>query len=220
MDAVECIRSRMSIRAFKPEPVPRDLLREVVETALWSPSYKNSQPWEVIVLSGEKKQALSKMMVGLLADGAEPTPDLPVPASWPPAEDARIRHLYQTRAEATGIDLNDPEIVRKSKKANFNFYFAPHAAYLLQEASLTPWSLFDLGLFAQSLMLAAHARGLGTVPQAFATDYAAQIKSFLAIPETKRLVLGISIGRPDGESPANSLRTERSPVEEFVTWME
>jgi nitroreductase len=143
-----------------------------------------------------------------------------VPRSWPPAEDARIRHLYQTRAEATGIDLNDPEIVRKSKKANFNFYFAPHAVYLLQESSLTPWSLFDMGLFAQSLMLAAHAKGLGTVPQAFATDYAAQIKSFLSIPDTKRLVLGISIGYPDGESPANQLRTDRSGTEELVKWLE
>jgi len=220
MDAVECIKGRMSIRAFKPDPVPRDLLREVVEIARWSPSYKNSQPWEVIILSGEKKKALSKMMVGLLADGAELTQDLPAPRSWPPAEDARIRHLYKTRADATGIDLNDPEIVRKSKKANFNFYFAPHAVYLLQESSLTPWSIFDMGLFAQSLMLAAHAKGLGTVPQAFATDYAAQIKSFLSIPETKRLILGISIGYPDGESPANQLRTDRSGTEELVTWLE
>jgi nitroreductase len=77
-----------------------------------------------------------------------------------------------------------------------------------------------MGLFAQSLMLAAHAKGLGTVPQAFATDYAAQIKSFLSIPETKRLILGISIGYPDGESPANQLRTDRSGTEELVTWME
>jgi nitroreductase len=79
MDAVECIKGRMSIRAFKPDPVPRDLLREVVDIARWSPSYKNSQPWEIIILSGEKKKALSKMMVGLLADGAEQTQDFPAP---------------------------------------------------------------------------------------------------------------------------------------------
>jgi len=141
-------------------------------------------------------------------------------AAWPAAEEARIAHLFRTRTEATGIDLNDPGIVRKSKKANFRFYNAPHAIYLFQDASLTPWSLFDLGLFAQSLMLAAHARGLGTVPQAFATDYARQIKNFLSIPETKRLIIGLSVGYPDESSPVNTLRTDRVATEEILRWIE
>jgi nitroreductase len=220
MDAIECIKNRMSIRAFKPEKVPKELLMEVVDIAKWSPSYKNSQPWEVIILSGAKKEALSKMMVELLEKGVEPTPDLPTPQFWPPAEEARINHLYKTRSEATGIDLKDPEVVRKSKLANFNFYYAPHAVYLFQDSSLTLWSLFDMALFAQSLMLAAHAKGLGTVPQAFATDYAEQIKNFLSIPETKRLVIGISIGYPDLESPINKFRTDRVETEKLVSWME
>ena len=220
MDAIECIESRMSVRAFKAEPVPRELLLKVIASAQWSPSYKNSQPWEVMVLSGEKKKALSALLVDLLKSGAETTPDLPVPRTWPAAEQGRIDHLYRTRMEATGIDLENPEIVKKSKKANFNFYFAPHAIYLYQDASLTPWSLFDLGLFAQTLMLAAHARGLGTVPQAFATDYARQVKEFLGIPQPKRLVLGISIGWPDRSSPANRMRTDRSETDGIVTWAE
>ena len=83
MDTMECIRSRMSIRSFKPEPVPKELLMEVVDTAKWSPSYKNSQPWEVIILSGEKKAALSKMVVGLCEGGADPSPDMADPRSWP-----------------------------------------------------------------------------------------------------------------------------------------
>jgi nitroreductase len=220
MDAIECIKKRMSIRAFKPERVPKDILMEVVNIAKWSPSYKNSQPWEVIILSGAKKEALSKMMVELLKKGVEPAPDLPRPQFWPSAEEARINHLYKTRAEATGIDLKDPEVVRKSKEANFNFYYAPHAIYLFQDSSLTLWSLFDIGLFAQSLMLAAHAKGLGTVPQAFSTDYAKQIKNFLSIPETKRLVIGISIGYPDLESPINKFRTDRVETEKLVSWLE
>lgn len=220
MDAIDCIRTRRSIRAFRKEPVPKEILMEVIDDARWSPSYKNSQPWEIMILSGAAKEALSKHMVELLESGAEPTPDMPEPHSWPEAEKARIDHLFKTRSEATGIDFSDPAVVRKSKKANFNFYRAPHAVYLFQDGSLTPWSLFDLGLFAQSLMLAAHARGIGTVPQAFATDYARQIKSFLSIPETKRLVLGISVGYPDESAPANAPRTDRAAAEELVIWNE
>jgi len=220
MDAVDCIRTRMSIRKFKPEPVAKDVLLEVFNIAKWSPSYKNSQPWEAILLSGAKKEALTNMLVALLENGASPCPDLPEPKSWPTPEKARIANLFRKRAEATGIDLTDPEVVKQAKRANFGFYGAPHGIYLFQDASLTPWSLFDLGLFAQNLMLAAHAMGLGTVPQAFATDYAPDIKKFLAIPGTKRLVLGISIGYPDLEAPVNKLHTDRMETEELVQWLE
>jgi len=219
MDAIECITTRMSIRKFKPEPVPEEVLLEVINVAKWSPSYKNTQPWEAIILSGEKKEALSKMLIGLLESGTEPRPDLEAPTSWPAAEGARIDHLFKTRAAATGVDLSDPANIKKGKKANFRFYGAPHAIYLFQEASLTLWSLFDMGLFAQSIMLAAHANGLGTVPQAFVTDYAQDVKKFLSIPETKRLVLGLSVGYPDMESPVNAFRTDRAQTDEIVKWI-
>ena len=220
MDAITCIKERMSIRAFTDKPVPRELLSEIIDTARWSPSYKNSQPWEVIVLSGKKKEELSDLLLNLLDQGEVAKPDLTAPTSWPDREQAQIDHLYAMRKEATGIDLNDPKIITVARKANFKFYKAPHAVYLYQDDSLSSWSLFDLGLFAQSLMLAAHARGLGTVPQAFVTDYAPQIKQFLNIPQSKRLVLGFSIGWPDLESPANQLRTERMATEDIITWLE
>ncbi len=216
MDAIECIKTRMSIRKFKPESVPDAILREVIDIARWSPSYKNSQPWECVILSGRKKEDLSRMMLELLEKDAAPCPDLPAPKSWPAAEQARINHLFQKRREVTGVDLAAPRIIRQTKKANFNFYGAPHAIYLLQDASLSLWSLFDLGLFAQSLMLAAHAKGLGTVPQAFATDYAREIKKFLAIPATKRLVLGLSIGYPDMTASVNAYRTDRAATDEII----
>jgi len=216
MDAIECIKSRMSIRKFKPDPVHDDMLIEIIEAAKWSPSYKNSQPWEVAIVSGEKKETLSKMLVELLEKNEPPCPDIPEPQSWPPAEKARIVSLMKMRSEQTGKDLNDPEVKRKAKIVNFNFYKAPHGIFLFQDASLSLWSLFDIGLFAQSLMLAAHAHGIGTVPQAFLTDYALYVKKFLGIPETKRLVLGISVGYPDLESPANKFRTDRVDRQELL----
>lgn len=220
MDAIECIRTRKSIRGFKPQPVAKEILSEILETAVWSPSYKNTQPWEVIILSGRKKEELSDLLVGLFEKGTPPCPDLPEPTVWPEAQNVRIADLYRKRAEASGIKLDDPEVLKKAKIANFRFYRAPHAIYLFQDASLTPWSLFDLGLFAQSLMLSAHAKGIGTVPQAFATDYAQDIKRFLNIPETKRLVLGMSIGYPDYDSPVNVFRTDRVDISGIVRWVE
>jgi nitroreductase len=219
MDAIECIKTRMSIRKFKPDPVPVDILLNVIDTAKWSPSYKNSQPWEVVIISGSKKEALTHLLVELLEKGVEPQPDLPAPVAWPPVIDARIDALMKKRSEITGKDLNDPEVRKKSKIANFRFYGAPHGIFLFQDTSLTAWSIFDIGLFAQSLMLAAHAHGLGTVPQAFLTDYAREVKNFLGISESKKLILGISIGYPDLESPVNAFRTDRVETAEIVRVM-
>jgi nitroreductase len=220
MDAIECIKTRMSIRKFKPEPVPKEALLDVIATALRSPSYKNSQPWEVAIVSGEKREALSNLLIELLGKGVEPRPDMPEPVSWPPENDSRIRENLIRRSEWFGVDLRDPEVRKRSKMANFRFYGAPHGIFLYQESSLPLWSIFDMGLFAQSIMLSAHAKGLGTVPQAFLTDYSGDVKRFLGIPESKRLVLGISIGYPDREDRANRYRSQRVDVTEIVKWIE
>ena len=220
MDAITCIKTRMSIRKFKPEPVPLEILKNVINTAKWSPSYKNTQPWEVVIVSGKKKEALSKILVELLEKNTKPAPDIPEPLSWPPAIEARITALMKKRSELTGVDMFSLEALRRAKLANFQFYGAPHGIFLFQDSSLTAWSIFDMGLFAQSLMLAAHAHGLGSVPQAFLTDYAQHVKQFLGIPESKRLVLGISTGYPDLASPVNKFRPERIETDEIVSVIE
>ena len=220
MDTMECIKTRRSIRKFTSKTVPRKDLEELIEIARWSPSYKNSQPWEAIILSGNKKKELSKILVNQLNDKKESSPDLVHPTSWPEREQKNINNLMAKRMELTGVDLGAPEMIVKAKKANFNFYYAPHAIYLYQNAALSEWSLFDIGLFAQSLMLAANAKGLATVPQAFATDYSKEVKECLGIPASRRLILGLSVGYPDMESPVNAYRTERLEIGEFCTYLE
>lgn len=157
MDVIECIKTRMSIRKFRPEPVPKDLLLNIIKTARWSPSYKNSQPWEIAIVSGDKKEALTKRLTELIEKGAELKPDMPVPMSWPPVIEARIKESLRKRSEKMGFDPGAPDYLKKAKIANSRFYGAPHGMFFFQDSSLTPWSILDMGLFAQSLMLAAHA---------------------------------------------------------------
>lgn len=220
MDTIECIMTRTSIRRFRPEPVPRDLLISIIETAMRSPSYKNSQPWEVAIVSGKKKEALTEILLNLLEKGDKTCPDLPEPIKWPEDIEERIKDHLMKRAEFLGIDITSPDAQKRAKRANFKFYGAPHGIFLYQDASLTEWSILDIGMFAQTLMLAAHARGIGTVPQAFLTDYAQEVKRFLGIPESKRLVLGISIGYPDMSDRTNSYRSNRVNVNEILRWIE
>jgi nitroreductase len=101
---------------------------------------------------------------------------------------------------------------------NFEFYGAPCAVFLFIDQSLGPWSIFDMGLFAQNLILAAHALGLGTCLQASVTNYADAIRQFLGIPESKQLIIGISIGYPDPDAKLNTYRAIKLKPEEFVKW--
>ncbi len=220
MDALECIRTRMSIRRFKPDPVPGELLMSIIETAMRSPSYKNSQPWEVVIVSGKKKERLTELLLNLLERDEQPEPDLPEPRTWPDNIERRIKDHLLKRSTFLGIDITSPEAQKKAKRANFRFYGAPHGIFLYQDSSLTEWSILDMGMFAQTLMLAAHACGLGTVPQAFLTDYSREVKRFLGIPDSKRLILGISIGYPDLEDRANSYRSDRVKLDEIMKWVE
>lgn len=220
MEAINCITTRSSVRKFSQDPVTEDVIREIVGAAQWSPSFKNSQPWEVVALSGSRKDALTAMLIELLDKKAESTPDLPAPKGWPESISLRIKELMAKRSAMAGFDLNSPESVLRSKKANFRFYGAPCGLFILQDASLGEWSILDAGMFVQSLMLAAHAKGLATVPQAYLADYARETKKFLDIPDNKRLLLGISIGYPGGFPDEAPPRPERAPLDSILKFIE
>src|SRR4030066_680769 len=108
MDAIECIKTRMSIRKFRPETVSREVLSEIIKTAQCSPSYKNSQPWEVAIVSGEKKEELSKALIELIEKDVPPQPDIPEPVSWPPHIEQRMAEHMRKRREKFGFKIADP----------------------------------------------------------------------------------------------------------------
>ena len=101
---------------------------------------------------------------------------------------------------------------------NFEFYGAPCALFLFMDSTLGSWSIFDGGLFAQSLSLATHAFGLGSCLQAALAGYPDAVRQFLGIPETKRLILGISMGYPDLEAKINTYHSTRVELGTFVQW--
>lgn len=172
------------------------------------------------MVSGRKKEALSALLVHLVESGNVPKPDIPAPKSWPQEIQLRIEAHIKKRAENSGIEHADPDYMKNNLIANFRFYGAPHAIFLFQDSSLSNWQILDMGMFAQSLMLAAHAKGLGTVPQAYLTHYSAELKKFLDVPASKRIVLGISIGYPDPKDKINNYRSDRVPVSEIVKWVD
>ena len=218
MELLEAIQTRHSVRAFKSTPVPDDVIHQILKAASNSPSYMNTQPWEVAVVTGTKRDELSRQLYELASSGVEPHPDIPLPKGWPPGLAQRAKSHNMKRLQLLGIRPDDEPKKRELLLANFKFYGAPCVLFLFMDKTLGSWSILDMGIFTQSILLAAHACGLGACPQATLTWYPDTVRKFLGIPESKLLVLGISIGYPDREAKINTYRSEKINPSNFVRW--
>jgi len=220
MGLLEAIKSRRSIRAFKPDPVPKEVLTELLDVARWAPSGANAQPWEFFVLTGEVLDKLHHTMVEKVPSGEimKPRPDI----------EMFVKHAKGPYAKRQGkffkqfLDLLEPEEgktkMQKWLEQSVSDYGAPALIIIVADKSAGGWFIFDTGLITQTIALAAQEYGLGTRILGDVTAFPEEMRRIASIPESKRVIIGIAIGYPDWESPLNSLRTEREPVEKLVTW--
>ena len=218
MEILEGLKTRRSVRAFKPKPIPRGVMKKILQAVSNSPSYTNTQPWEVAVVSGERKDELGRKLLDLAKAKAPTHPDLPVPKGWPPALEERSREHGARRLNTLGVARDDEERREQLRLMNFEFYSAPCVVFLFMEGSLGEWSIFDMGLFAQNLILAAHSLGVESCLQASVTNYAPDIKRFLGIAESKKLVICISMGYPDEKAKLNTYRSLKQKPDAFSKW--
>ncbi len=220
MEILEGIKTRRSVRAFKPNPISREVMKNILEAVSNSPSYTNTQPWEVVVVSGKKREELAGKLLELAKAKAPAHRDLPGPKGWPQAMEARSRDHGARRLNTLGVARDDEQGREKLRLMNYEFYGAPCAVFLFMDGSLGEWSIFDMGLFTQNLMLAAHAFGVESCLQASVTDYAPEIKKILGIEEGKKLVIGLSMGYPDEQAKLNTYRSLKQKADEYTKWCE
>ncbi len=220
MEALEGIKTRKSIRGFKRRPIAKAVMKKILQAASNSPSYTNTQPWQVAVVSGKKKDELAQKLLKLVTTRAPTNPDLPTPKKWPPALEERGRQHGARRLSTLGVARDDEKAREKLRIMNFEFYGAPCAVFLFIEGSLGEWSIFDAGLFTQNLILAAHSLGVESCLQASVPNYAVEIKKFLGIEESKKLVIAISLGYPDEKAELNAYRSLKLKPDQFTRWYE
>jgi nitroreductase len=218
MELLEGINTRRSVRAFRSDPVPNEVIEEILKAAGRSPSRSNTQPWEVAVVTGEKKERLSSILCEMANSGITPNPDLPSPGSWPEMLDRRANEHYAKRFEVLGVGPQDEQRKKELHLLNFQFYMAPCAMFLFTDGTPGSASIFDMGLFAQSIVLAAHSFDLGSCIQASAARYPDAVRQFLGIPKTKSLLVAISIGYPNLEAQVTAYRSSKINLNEFVRW--
>lgn len=217
MELTEAILTRRSIRAFEPRPVPRRALQEVMDIALWTPSFANTQSWEFCMVGDEKLEELRHKLVEAASATPDGTPDLP----WPALGESyatRRRQVGVTILSARGISREDRDKREAWGLLGVGFFDAPQAIIFYAEREFGPWAIFDAGAISLAVELAAHERGLGTVPQAAPARYPDVIRQVLGIPQSKTIILGMAIGYPSPDDPVNRFHREREPLETLVQW--
>lgn len=211
MNVNEALKTRHSCRAFLPEPVEKDTILEILESALCTPSWGNSQPWEVFVVAGEVLEAVRQGYLENYQNNVLGILDIPRPENWPPSIVGRHQELFSGISEAAG------EANKEFGELNQKFFNAPAVIYLCMDKSLTSWSIFDLGALSQSIMLAAAERGLETMPAVTLVNYPDVLRSNLDVPENLAIVFGIAIGHEDQKHPINKFKSTRRPLSDVAT---
>jgi len=189
MNVFDVFHSRRSVRAFKPDPVDRETLLKIMQTANQAPSWGNSQPWEVFIAAGETLNRLRRAFLERFDAGSPMQPDLPRPRQWPPALQQRMAENAANRFAAMGLSPDDEAAKKAVTRRNYEFFGAPAVAYLCLERSLTPWSIFDVGMFAMGVMLAAREYGVDSIPAVNLVAYPDLIRTELEIPENLTILL-------------------------------
>ncbi len=209
------VRSRRSVRAFTPQPLGRELVEDILEDAAAAPSGANIQPWRVYVVSGAVKDGLAGALVAASRAGAAPAP-AHFPEPLPEAFRARWIDFGSRYYGSLGIDRNDASMRARQTERNFSFFGAPVGLVFSIDRRLKPHSWIDLGLFAQTVMIAAKARGIDTCPQVAFAPFHDVIAAHLDIPPEEVTVFGMSMGYGDPDAPVNRTRMPRERVTGFA----
>lgn len=218
MTLCHLIQKRKSCRAFTDQPVDREIVRNLLETAKWAPSGVNHQPVQVAVLGPETKKVLSTQLVERFDRGASPNPDYEFcPQTWSILYQERRKACGNALYQALGISRENSEGRKIHKRRNYDFFGAPVGMIVFIEKGMPKGSWMDVGMFIQNILLAAEGVGLAACPQATFAEYPDVVREVLALREID-VVCGIALGYEDLTHPLNSYRTERESVDRFTRW--
>jgi nitroreductase len=216
MDVLAAIRERRSARAFKPDPIPKQTIAEILELAVNAPSANNLQPWEFVVVMDEERQRLSRR---LLKSYKEKQISCGSGASKPLPEAIRQRGIKTREAMKVYVAKTGATADSFVNEGSCNFYGAPVAVIICVDDCFSARQFVDVGTAVAYMALAAQGQGLATCPIGLITDYADEIKDLLNIPENKRVVIGVALGYADKANPMAQFRSSRADISEMVRWI-
>ena len=217
MDFETVVRSRYSARKFVLDPVPPETLERILELAQQTPSWCNTQPWQLIITRGEATERFRRAIYEQARSGAKPNPDFPFPAAYLGKYRDRRKVCGVQLYQALGIGKDDRAAAAEQSMQNFQLFGAPHTAIVTTDEALGVYGAIDCGLYVANFLLAARHFGVDTIAQAALASYPDLIRQFFGLSSDRKVVCGISFGYADASDPIHSYRTERTELDQAVT---
>lgn len=217
MDVHTAIAQRHSVRQFRSDEVDIATLQELLTLASRAPSGGNLQPWRIYVLAGESMARFRSLFAG------SPPLSQPEYSVYPPKVTEPYRSNRYQLGEAMYATLGIPREDKQARLAQFaknaDFFGAPAALFCFVDRQMSAPQWSDCGMFLQTLMLAAVAKGLGTCAQEYWAVHHEAVSEFVGAPENEQLFCGLAIGYPDNDAPINSLQSARMPLADFARFV-
>jgi nitroreductase len=212
------LTARHSCRAFLQTPLPRTTIEKLLSIAQRTPSWCNTQPWQVHIVSGAVLNEFRDRYVER-ARQSEAAPDLELPLAYRGEYLARRRECGFALYSSLGIARDDRARTVEQALENYRFFGAPHLAVISTERDLGVYGAVDCGGYISVLLVAAASLGIAAVPQAAVAMHSAFVRNFLKIPDGRQVVAGIAFGLERTDHPSNTFRTTRAGIDEVVTWV-
>lgn len=222
MDFETLVRDRRSIRGYKPDPVPKEVIQEIIDIAKGAPSSMNTQPWHFHVVTGEPLERIRKGNTERNLAGVKPQREIPV-------RDGNYQGIHRKRQvavavqlfQAMGIERDDAERRQDWMMRGFRQFDAPVSVVMTYDKILEPATIshFDLGAVTYGLVLAAWTRGLGTVINGQGIMQSAVVREHAQIPEDEVIMTCIAMGYPNDEFAANDVKSTRTPNDDIVNFV-
>ncbi len=218
MEILNAIKSRKSIRAYLAQPVPQEIIRDILEVAVRAPSALNTQPWKITVVCGELLENIKRDNVVRILSG------IPVKEQF-----TTYKGIYHQRQVELAIDLFKLMDIKREDRdkrnewllRGFRFFDAPAAIILSIDKSLRQdtMAVYDIGALAQTICLAATNYGLGTCIETQGIAFPEIIKKHTGMSGDEDIVIGIALGYPDLAFPANQIVSRRESVDDVTAWV-
>ncbi len=217
MKVSDALQQRKSTRAFLDKKPDEALIRKILTSAAHAPSGVNSQPWQVAVLTGAKKESLQSKMEAAFRSGQKGKMDYSYyPNEWKSPYKERRKECGLLMYSTLGITREDKERQLKQWAANYRAFDAPVMLLFFMENVMEAGSFMDFGMFLQSIMLSAMEEGLATCPQAALGEYPDIVRKELGYPDNAIVMCGMAIGYEDESAVVNSYRTSRENIDVFT----
>jgi len=217
----DAILTRRSVRAFRPDPVPRALVEKMLDLARYAPNGSNIQPWHVYVVAGATRDRVCQAILAADRDNPDGFEEEYhyYPRDWFEPLLGRRRALGKALYGLANVPKGDIEATKRQQARNYVFFDAPIGLFFSIDKRNQYGGWMDMGGFLQTAMLAARGLGLHTCPQQSFSKYHRIIRDHVPIPEDHVLVCGMAVGYADEDAAVNRLMPEKAPVEEFTAFL-